>query len=81
MKENGIGGSRNMHGEIWNSYKILVEKSDGKKHLGKVGVDGRMKLKTDLKEIEWDDVECIQVAYDSVEWRVFVNTIINLRIP
>jgi hypothetical protein len=33
---------------------VLEGKTEGKSQLGKVSVDGKIKLKTNLQEIEWD---------------------------
>jgi hypothetical protein len=37
-------------GEMRNAYKILVGKSEGKRPLGRLGVDGRSVLTLNLKE-------------------------------
>jgi hypothetical protein len=34
----------------------------------------------DLREIKWD-VEWIDMAHDSDQWRALVNTVLNLRVP
>ena len=31
----------------------------------------------DLKEIGWEDVDCIYLAQDRDMWRVLVNTVVN----
>jgi hypothetical protein len=38
-------------------------------------------IKVDLREIEIDGVNWIQLAQDRVQWWAFVNTVINLRVP
>jgi hypothetical protein len=38
-------------------------------------------IKMDLREIEWDGVEWIDMAQDSDQWRALVNTVLNLRVP
>jgi hypothetical protein len=35
----------------------------------------------DLREIGWDDVDWIDMAHDRDQWRTFVNTVLNLRVP
>jgi hypothetical protein len=35
----------------------------------------------DVKEIEWVDMDWIDLAQDRDQWRALVNTIMNLRIP
>ena len=41
----------------------------------------RLRVKIDLKDMGWEDVEEIDVALDRNKWRVFVNTVVNLRFP
>jgi hypothetical protein len=35
----------------------------------------------DLREIEWDGMDWIDVAQDRDQWRVLVITVMNLRVP
>jgi hypothetical protein len=35
----------------------------------------------DLREIEWDGVDWIELAQDRTKWRALVNTVMNLRVP
>jgi hypothetical protein len=35
----------------------------------------------DLREIGWDVVDWIELAQDRSQWRAFVNTVMNLRVP
>jgi hypothetical protein len=38
-------------------------------------------IKMDLREIRWDDIDCIDLAQDWDQWRALVNTVMNLRVP
>jgi hypothetical protein len=38
-------------------------------------------IKMDLREIESDGIDCIDLAQDTDQWRVLVNTVMNLRVP
>jgi hypothetical protein len=38
-------------------------------------------IKMDLIEIGWDGVDWIKLAQDRDQWRAFVNTVMNLRVP
>jgi hypothetical protein len=40
----------------------------------------RVGAKMDLREIGIDGANWIQLAQDKVQWRAFVNTVMNLRI-
>jgi hypothetical protein len=35
----------------------------------------------DLKEIEWYDMDWINLAQDRDQWRALLNTVINFRVP
>jgi hypothetical protein len=37
-------------------------------------------IKMDLIEIGWDEVDWIDMAQDRDQWRVLVNTVLNLRV-
>jgi hypothetical protein len=38
-------------------------------------------IKMELREIEWDGVDWIDMAQDRDQWGVFMNTVMNLRVP
>jgi hypothetical protein len=35
----------------------------------------------DLREIGWDGMDWIDLAQDRDQWRAYVNTVMNLRVP
>jgi hypothetical protein len=35
----------------------------------------------DLKEIEWDGTDRIDLGEDRDQWKALVNTVMNLRVP
>jgi hypothetical protein len=35
----------------------------------------------DLREIEWDGVDWVDLAQDKDQWRAHVNTVMNLLVP
>jgi hypothetical protein len=37
-------------------------------------------IKMDLREIGWDSMDLIDLAQDRDQWRVLVNTVMNLRV-
>jgi hypothetical protein len=64
-----------------NAYRILVEKPEGKRPLGRSRrrwVDNIIK---DLREIGWNGVDWIDMAQDRDQWRALVNAVLNLRVP
>jgi hypothetical protein len=61
-------------------YKVLMRKPEGKRSLGRprrIWEDG---IRMDLREIGWGSVQWIQLAQDVDQWRVLVNTVMNLRV-
>jgi hypothetical protein len=38
-------------------------------------------IKMDLREIGWDGLDLIDLAQDRDQWRAFVKTVMNLRVP
>jgi hypothetical protein len=38
-------------------------------------------IRMDHGELAWDDVDWIGLAQDRNRWRVFVNSVLNLRVP
>jgi hypothetical protein len=55
IKDDEAGEHEACMKEMRNMYKILVEKSEGKKPLGRPRCRWEDNIKLDLKEIEWDD--------------------------
>jgi hypothetical protein len=59
----------------------LVGKPEGKIPLGRHRRRWEDNIKLDVREIGIDGADWIQLAQDRVQWRVFVNTSMNLRVP
>jgi transposase len=68
-------------GEKRNAYRILLEKPQGKKPLGRPRRRWVDNIKMDLREIGWDGMGWIDLAQDRDQWRALVNTVKNLRVP
>jgi hypothetical protein len=66
-------------GEKRNAYRILVGKPEGKRPLGRHRRRWLNNNKIDLGEIEWDDMDRIDLAQHRDQRRAFVNTVMNLR--
>jgi hypothetical protein len=64
-----------------NAYRILVRKPEGKRPLGRPRRGWVNNIKMYLREIEWDDMDWIDLAQDQDQWRTLVNTVMNLRVP
>lgn len=68
-----IGRTCNVH-----AVELLMGESEGKNHLPDLGVDGRIMLKWILNN---QGVVWIETAQDRAQWRAFVNTVVDLRVP
>jgi hypothetical protein len=67
-------------GATRNAYRILVGKPEGKRPVGRPRRRWVDNIKMDLREIEWDDMDWIDLAQDRDQWRALVNTEMNLRV-
>jgi hypothetical protein len=67
-------------GEKRYACKLLVEKSDGKRPLGRPRRRWLDNIGMDLLELGWGDVNWIGLAQDRNKWRVLVNLVLNLRV-
>jgi hypothetical protein len=68
-------------GEGRGVYSVLVGKPEGKRPLRRPRRSWKDNIKMDFREIGIDGANWIQLAQDRVQWRTFVNTVINLRVP
>jgi hypothetical protein len=64
-----------------NAYRILVGKPEGKRPLGRPRRWWEENIKIDLREIEWDGVDLIDIVQNRDQWSILVNTVLNLRVP
>jgi hypothetical protein len=68
-------------GEGRDVYRILVVRPEVKRPLGRPRRRWGDNIKLDLREMEIDGANWIQLAQDRVQWRAFVNMGMNLRVP
>jgi hypothetical protein len=59
-------------------YGVLVGRPEGKRPLGRPRHRWEDNIKMVLREIGFDGVNWFQLAQDRVQWRAFVNTVMNL---
>jgi hypothetical protein len=62
-------------------YRVLVGRPEGKRPLGRPRRRWEDNTKLELKEIGIDEANWIRLAQDRVQWRAFVDTVMNLRVP
>jgi hypothetical protein len=68
-------------GEGRSVYRVLVGRPEGKRPLGRPRRRWEDNIKMDFRAIGMDGANWIQLAEDTVQWRAFVNTVMNLRVP
>jgi hypothetical protein len=61
--------------------KMLFEKPEGKRPLGRHRRRWENSIRMSLREIGWEGVDWIHLAQDKDQWRALVNAILNLRVP
>jgi hypothetical protein len=67
-------------GEGRGAYRVLVGRHEGKRPLGRPRRRWEYNIKMDLREIGIDVAIWIRLDQDRVQWRAFVNTVMNLRV-
>jgi hypothetical protein len=68
-------------GDGRGAYRVLVGRSEGKRPLGRPRRRWEDNIKMDLTEIGIYGANWIRLAQNRVQWRAFVNTVMNLRVP
>jgi hypothetical protein len=58
-----------------------VGKPEGSRPLGRPRRRWEVNNKMDLREIEWDSMDWIDLAKDRDQWRALVYTVMNLQVP
>jgi hypothetical protein len=72
-----MGGPCSTNGEKRNAYR----KPEGKRPVGRRRRRWVDKIRMDLGEVGWGDVDWIGLAKDRDRWRALVNSVLNLRVP
>jgi hypothetical protein len=62
-------------------YRVFVGRPEGKKPLGRPRLRWEDNIKMDFREMGINGKNWFRLAQDRVQWRTFVNTIMNLRAP
>jgi len=66
-----------------NTYKILIEKPEGKILLGRHRCTRGWEdnIRTELRDIDWEHVDWIHLDQNGNQWRAVRYTVMNLRLP
>jgi hypothetical protein len=65
-------------GETINSYKIVVQKPEGKRLFIRSKDKWEDNIRVDLREIRWEVVDRMHLAQDRDQWRAVGNMAMNL---
>jgi hypothetical protein len=68
-------------GENSGVYRVLVEKNEGKRTLGRPRRRQEDNIKMNFQEAGCGGVDWIELAQDRERWLPRVNAVINLRVP
>ena len=64
-----------------NAYRVLVEKPERKRSLGRPRHRWEDNIKMDLREVDCNPRAWIALAEDRDQWRAYVRAVMNLRVP
>jgi hypothetical protein len=64
-----------------NSYRLLVGKPEGKRPQRRSGLRCVDNVKMGLREIGCGGMDGIDLDQDRDQWKVLVNTVMNLQVP
>jgi len=68
-------------GEESGVYRVLVEKPEGRRPLGRPRRRWADNNRMDLQEVGCRYMDWIGLAQDRDRWRTLVNAVMNLRVP
>ena len=78
-----MGSAHGMYGqgERRGAYRVLVEKPEGKRPLGRPRHRWEDNIKMDLQEVGLEGTDWINLAQDRDRGRALVNVVMNLQVP
>jgi hypothetical protein len=62
-------------------HKFLIEKSEGKRQLGRPRRRWQDNIKMDLQEVGGVCVDWMELSQDRDRWRALVSMVMNFRVP
>ena len=68
-------------GERRSAYRVLAEKPEGKRPLGRPRRKFEGNIKIDIKELECGVMDSNELFEDRERWWALVNAVMNIRVP
>jgi len=68
-------------GDRRGACKVMVDRSEGKRTLGRPRHSWKDDIKIDLQEVRWEGMDWIGVAHDRDRWGAVVIAVMKLRDP
>jgi hypothetical protein len=63
------------------AYRVLVEKPQGKRKLGRPRHRQEDNIKIETQEIGWEDLNWINLAQDSDRWWTVQDAVVKSQVP
>ena len=73
-----MGWECSTYGERTGVYRVVMEKPEGKRPLGRPRLKWEDNNKMDLQEVGCGGMDWIELAQDRGRWRALVNAVMNL---
>jgi hypothetical protein len=76
-----MGRACGTYGEVINVHRVLVEKPERKRPLGRPRHRWEDNIKMDLQEVGGGRGDWMELAQDRDRWRALVGTVRDFRVP
>jgi hypothetical protein len=81
IEKKELGGECNTYGNSRGVYRVLMEKTMGKRPLGRPKLRWNDNNKMDLQEVGCECMDWIDLSQDRDRWWALSKVVMNLRIP